>query len=119
MDNDHLQAVYAAASLYRDACRIQATTGKNAIACQLACESLFALLGDGEHGDIDLGQRALALVLKHEWSGRGSCEGGDSNPACPECEVDEKFYEDGRGWVEREHKPGCAWGAVCEEARRI
>lgn len=44
----HLQAVYDAARAYRHACRIRAETGKHALACQEACEELFALLGESE-----------------------------------------------------------------------
>lgn len=53
----------------------------------------------------DLGARALALVLKHEF------QTVDGAPQCPEC--------GGRDLVgaDETHRPGCEWGAIVEFAR--
>lgn len=60
-----------------------------------------------------LGKSALALVLKHEWTGS---EVGDVS-ICAECGA--RKWPPGGGDEPGPHKPGCAWGAICEEARKI
>lgn len=61
-----------------------------------------------------LGKRALALVLKHEFVNRPRhVNDGDGYFDTMEC------YECPECGHEQEHKPGCEWGALCEEARRL
>lgn len=66
--------------------------------------------GDG------IGSRALALVLKHEFNG-GDVDGC---AICPECSAPGHLAPrpevDGRFGI---HRPDCAWGAICAEARKI
>lgn len=59
-----------------------------------------------------LGHRALALVLKHEWS---NVQEETGVIACPEC----SGYKPGTELGPTGHTPGCTWGAICEEARRL
>lgn len=47
-----------------------------------------------------LGKRALALLLECEWDKHGECD------CC--------FGHESQG-----HEPGCEWGAICDEARKL
>lgn len=55
-----------------------------------------------------LGERALALVLRHEWAGTANPD-SDDDDCCVHCGGDETPG----------HKPGCEWGAICDAARAL
>lgn len=65
-----------------------------------------------------LGKRALALILKYEWSGDVLTD-DDHLDCCPECrglKADGPFNEEE---PMLRHRPWCELGAVCDEARRL
>jgi len=70
----------------------------------------------GEARDDDLGQRAIAQLLKHEYSA-GTVDGSS---VCAECGAN-KYARDAQGHTSDEpepHKPGCEWGALVEFAKQ-
>lgn len=63
----------------------------------------------------EIGRRALALLLKHEWASSEPDGYGGEWPVCPECGA-HKY--DGVG-NDNTHKPGCAWSAIVAEAKKL
>lgn len=66
--------------------------------------------------DADLGQRAIAQLLKHEYSA-GTVDGSS---VCAECGA-AKYARDAQGHTSDEpepHKAGCEWGALVEFAKQ-
>lgn len=68
-----------------------------------------------------LGKRALALILKHEWSDYESEYGG---PRCPECEATSEYEETAPpGETYRKpvgiHTPDCELGKLVAEAKAL
>lgn len=56
-----------------------------------------------------LGKRALVLVLEHEWSAAHVCPGCDGvRPGMLR-----------KGHPAEGHQIGCAWGALCDEVRKM
>jgi hypothetical protein len=47
-----------------------------------------------------LGERAISLLVNHEWPG---------DAICPECNASE--------YTAKGHKPGCEWDAIVKEAK--
>jgi hypothetical protein len=67
----------------------------------------------------DLCKRAMALVLKHEWSGWDDWVGDGGMPCCPECGGFNPKDDSADARVERHrnpaafgHRAGCEWAAV-------
>lgn len=70
---------------------------------------------------LQLAQRALALVLKHEWCAPTE-HGNESGGRCPECEAPKDLLVGSLGGMvgqSQSHKPGCAWGAIVAAAKEI
>ena len=70
----------------------------------------------GAARDADLGQRAIAQLLKHEYSA-GTVDGSS---VCAECGA-AKYARDAQGHTSDEpepHKAGCEWGALVEFAKQ-
>ena len=68
--------------------------------------------------DIKLAERALELILKHEWNGNdGTCpECGESGPI--EGNVWHGHIMVGRQVVPGTHSADCEWAAIVAEARK-
>jgi hypothetical protein len=60
-----------------------------------------------ELSDNDLGARAIALLVEHEWDGSG---GDDAAAVCPDC-LAPKYPLDGK---ERVHHAGCEWALILQ-----
>jgi hypothetical protein len=71
--------------------------------------------GDAGLAALLLGLRALALVLKHEWTKRGHC------PECGEESLTFWADENMQPTIETggKHAPDCEWGRVVAEAKAI
>lgn len=65
-----------------------------------------------------IGERAVQLVLKHEWSASENDLAGCPYPICPECRSPEYGFKRADG-IDAVHSAGCAWGELCDVAKRL